>query len=133
MATTQNATVVGIFDSAEKAQKAVQSLRKHGFADDDIGIVARDWSKSFRTVDVREQKVADDGAAAGAAIGGGLGAILGLVGAIAVPVPLFQCWPEARLRRHCLAVRLAPLARFCRAVCRDGPQRCPGENAQAIR
>jgi hypothetical protein len=39
--TTQHATVIGVFSDHDKAQAAVEDLRRSGFRDDQIGLVSR--------------------------------------------------------------------------------------------
>lgn len=78
-------TVLGIFDDQRDATAAIEALKKAGFADRDIGVASREWSKQFQNVDVDEQHVAAKGAIGGSVIGGSVGAIAGLVGAMLVP------------------------------------------------
>jgi len=73
MATGTRQHVVGVFDDYEMAQRAIEELRRLGFGENQIGLVARDESSAH-------ERVADDagpvgeaaasGALAGATLGG---------------------------------------------------------------
>jgi len=91
-------TVVATFDSADRAEKAVDKLREDGFRENEISIVARDErrkgdrdSRSYDPLsDVTATGLAVDdsrvtgGATTGAAIGAGAG-LLASAGALAIP------------------------------------------------
>jgi len=79
--------VVGLFDSMQDAQGAVQELRNGGFSANDISIVANNASGQYSTSDGGGSEAAE-GAGAGAtggAILGGLGGLLVGLGALAIP------------------------------------------------
>ncbi|GIV97801.1 MAG: hypothetical protein KatS3mg057_2458 [Herpetosiphonaceae bacterium] len=82
-------TVVGLFDSAENAQNAVQDLINMGVSRDDISLVARDVHGEYATYSGEmAERGAVEGATAGAIGGGVLGGLLGLligVGVLAIP------------------------------------------------
>lgn len=74
------ATTIGVFDSHEQAERAVEALHDEGFTEDEISVIAKDNRES------------DDGGtdsmAEGMAWGGGLGALGGLlagVGGLTIP------------------------------------------------
>ncbi len=96
-------TVVGLFETRDQAVKAVDALKKAGFAADDMSILMRD---SGQAADVASDAgVADsqgDAAAAGAVGGGLLGGLAGLVlgaGALAIPGigPIIAAGPIAAM------------------------------------
>ncbi len=78
---TTNSAIVGVFENKRQAQRAIDELRQAGFAEDQIGVVARDADVRD---DVRQgtpdsnETYAGEGAAIGAASGAGLGALWGL-------------------------------------------------------
>jgi uncharacterized protein (TIGR02271 family) len=73
-------TVVGVFEDRQKADQAVDALRRGGFREDQIGVAMRhDDSMSGTASDASEtESQAGAGAAAGALTGLGLGALAGL-------------------------------------------------------
>ncbi|HEX8203508.1 MAG TPA: general stress protein, partial [Isosphaeraceae bacterium] len=80
-------TVVGLFESRDQAQRAVEALKQTGLRAEDMSIVMRDRTEA---ADVAEDVGAGSGsgAAAGAVGGGilgGLGGLLVGVGALAIP------------------------------------------------
>ena len=80
--------VVGLFDSMQDAQGAVQELRSQGFTADDISIVANNSSGEYGVGDGDGASEAAEGAGAGAtggAVLGGLGGLLVGLGALAIP------------------------------------------------
>src|SRR3954468_196771 len=93
----QMATVVGLFDTRESAQNAIQQLRSGGIEPNQISVAMRNREDT--------QAVADDagvggGAVTGAIGGGVLGGLAGLlvgVGALAIPVvgPIVAAGPLA--------------------------------------
>ena len=88
-ATTRNhATAVGVFDDSRMAQAAVEELRRVGFREDQIGVVARDVStgESGATVTEGTGSHWEEGAAIGAAAGAGIGA-LWAVGMATIALP----------------------------------------------
>lgn len=69
--------VAGVFYTRSEAEQAINDLRSAGFADDNIGMIARD--SSGRIVNERGgETMAGEGAAAGAVVGAGAGALVGL-------------------------------------------------------
>ena len=90
MKTTTRAIAVGIFDNRPEARRALQSLRKVGFRDDDLGVIAP-GDKEIRTaeeasLDDEEDSKAGSGALTGAAAGLGVGGLWGL-GVVAGMLP----------------------------------------------
>lgn len=70
-----NFPIVGVFDCATDAERAVNTLRDLGFHDSQIGVTGRD----MRTFEADEdQSYAAEGAAAGVASGAGIGLVMGL-------------------------------------------------------
>jgi hypothetical protein len=78
MALTTNSTIVGVFDSPQKAQRAVMELKSAGFGDDQVGVLSRGDEGHVVGKDVEPDTAAGTGAATGAAAGAGLGALWGL-------------------------------------------------------
>jgi hypothetical protein len=72
-------TVVGMFETRDAAEDAINRLQAAGFTRDQIGVAMRDHRES---ADVAERTGADDlsgeGATAGAVSGAGVGALIGL-------------------------------------------------------
>ena len=82
---TANA-VVGVFYTRSEAETAVADLRDAGFADDKIGMIARD-AEGNMVNERNNETLAGEGAAAGAVIGAGAGALVGL-GVLAGTIPV---------------------------------------------
>ena len=84
--------IVGIFSTETEAIKAIERLKRDGYADSDISVVAKDLAglhdlKEHTHVDVDASETADGaigGAMTGGAIGG-IGALLVELGLIAIP------------------------------------------------
>jgi len=74
---TKTGTVVGVFHDRDQARQAVSQLRRAGFRDDQIGVLARDASDREKGDDAGGSH-AEEGAIAGLAGGAGLGALWGL-------------------------------------------------------
>jgi uncharacterized protein (TIGR02271 family) len=84
VATTKRTTVVGVFPDRRDAERAIDSLKRHGFDDDQIGIAVRDSDNREGTI----RSTGDDvgsGTAAGAVTGGAIGGILGALAAGLIP------------------------------------------------
>lgn len=73
-------TVLGVFDSVDKAERAADELANRGFKKDEISVVAKEEARQNRG---REQNLTG-GIATGGAIGGAAGLLAG-VGALAIP------------------------------------------------
>src|SRR5215218_4503110 len=77
----QRSVAVGIFESRHQAQVAVGDLRRAGFSEDEIGIIARN-GESVTPHDAGDSPLehsrAVEGAAAGLATGAGVGALWAL-------------------------------------------------------
>lgn len=89
MATTKTtgSTVVGVFESRDRADQAMAELRRVGFRADQIGMVARnDKGETVRT-DGNGDTYAGEGAVAGAVAGGAIGAAVG-AGVLAGTIPV---------------------------------------------
>jgi hypothetical protein len=81
-------TQVGVFNTREAADRAVNDLRAAGYRDDQIGLVARNTSgKTVRTDGAGEETNAGEGAAIGAAAGAVGGAAVG-AGILAGVIPV---------------------------------------------
>ena len=75
---TKMGTVVGVFHDREQARHAVSQLRRAGFRDDQIGVIARDASDRTEVAGDATGNHAEEGAIAGVAAGAGVGALWGL-------------------------------------------------------
>jgi hypothetical protein len=73
---SQNA-VIGVFYTRSEAEQAIRDLRAAGFADDKIGMIARD-SDGRMVTEKGGETMAEEGAVAGAVVGAGAGALVGL-------------------------------------------------------
>lgn len=82
---------VGVFDERGAAQRAVEDLRRAGFTDDQIGVVARGEDTELRSAPADEPPATgskwEEGAATGVVAGAAIGALwaLGIVAGV-VPV-----------------------------------------------
>ncbi len=94
------ATVAGLFETRDEAEKAIQGLRQSGIEASNIGIAMQD-KQEMR--DMAEATGAEPGTAtatgavAGGVLGGATGLILSLVGAVTIPVigPILAAGPLA--------------------------------------
>jgi hypothetical protein len=77
MATSVRSTVVGVFENRQQAQRAVDELRRAGFREDQIGVLARD-SEATRAATTQQGTKWEEGAIAGAAVGAGVGGLWAL-------------------------------------------------------
>jgi uncharacterized protein (TIGR02271 family) len=87
-------TIVGLFDTAEGAERAVRDLMSRGFSRDDISVVANATVGGYGTTasadvdgdgnDDKAAEAAGGGAVGGTLLGGGLGLLVGL-GLLAIP------------------------------------------------
>jgi len=89
MATIERTTVVGVFADRQEAQQAVDELRRAGFREDQIGVVARDGNAPEGTAGTVEEGSkwgagATTGVIAGAGVGGlwAIGIAAGLLPAV---------------------------------------------------
>lgn len=87
-----NKKLVGIFQNEDEAIRVIESLKRAGYNDNEISVIAKSSEKVDRIDDVTDidKEAMDDGskAAGGAAIGGvwgGLGALLLEMGVFAIP------------------------------------------------
>ncbi|HWE38109.1 MAG TPA: YsnF/AvaK domain-containing protein [Isosphaeraceae bacterium] len=91
MASAQRSTVVGVFEDARQADRAVIELRQAGFRDDQIGVAARhDPGTAVAEGDTAEYEQGThvgSGALTGALTGAGLGGLVGL-GVVAGIIPV---------------------------------------------
>lgn len=79
-------SVVGLFDTSQDAQGAVQELRNAGFGADDISVVANNARGEYNVRDGDSEAAAGAGAGAtGGAVLGGLAGLLVGLGALAIP------------------------------------------------
>src|SRR5262245_29682597 len=76
--TKRQTTVVGVFTDAQQAQQAVQELRRAGFQEDQIGVVAKDKAAGEIAKASDKGTHAATGAATGAVAGAGVGALWAL-------------------------------------------------------
>jgi hypothetical protein len=77
MATATRATIVGVFDDRARAQKAVEELRRAGFWEDQVGVIARDHDE-YRATTAESGSKWEEGAVAGALTGAGVGGLWAL-------------------------------------------------------
>ena len=83
----KNTAVFGIYSSGDHAERAVDTLLKAGFANQDISVLLPDTRSTREFAHVKETKAPEGtatGATAGGVIGGALGVLAG-VGALAIP------------------------------------------------
>jgi len=95
---TVHSTTVGVFETREAADRAVADLKKAGYRDDQIGVVARDASGKTVRTDGAGETNAGEGAAIGAAAGAGamaLGSLAVSFGVIPVIGPILAVGPLA--------------------------------------
>jgi len=79
MKSTKRTTAVGVFTDRQRAQQAVNDLRKAGFREDQIGIAGRDGESVSGAHEVQGTgNNAAVGATAGVATGAGVGALWGM-------------------------------------------------------
>jgi hypothetical protein len=79
-------TAVGVFHTRDKADAAVADLRDSGFAESEIGMIAR--NADGQMVEAKDETgEAGEGAAIGAAAGAGVGALIGW-GVLAGTIPV---------------------------------------------
>ena len=79
--------LVGVYDTEHEAIKAVEDLKRQGYAAEDISVIGANNDKVHEINDATGTKTEDD-LLAGAATGGALGGLVGLlagVGALAIP------------------------------------------------
>ncbi len=109
-------TVVGIFESNEKAKSAVNDLRENGFGDNEISLIARDNRQQQEGEQGGEQGTEatynDQNLGDGTATGGVLGGLAGLlagVGALVIPGvgPIIAAGPIAGVLTGAVAGGLA--------------------------
>jgi len=84
--TIKSNTVVAVFHDRPGAERAIADLRKAGFRDDEIGLVARNEKGEVVTEGRSGETFAEEGAVAGAVAGAGVGGLIGL-GIIAGVIP----------------------------------------------
>lgn len=94
-------TVIGVFDSRDQAEKAVNEMRESGFDTNEISIVARDTQGS-ETNENQDEGLDLGGIGGGTTTGGALGGLAGLAlgaGALAIPGlgPVIAAGPIAGL------------------------------------
>ena len=79
-------TVIGVFQTRTAAEDAILELKRAGFADNTIGMVARN-EKGEVVTEKAGETMAEEGLAAGAVVGAGAGALVGL-GVLAGTIPV---------------------------------------------
>jgi uncharacterized protein (TIGR02271 family) len=82
MSMPQRTTVVGVFNTRDRAEDAVRELRDAGFRDDQIGFAVKDGGAPVGTTTVAEST---GDAAGGAATGAVVGGLLGAAAALLIP------------------------------------------------
>jgi len=79
MAKTERTLIVGVFTDRDKAQQAVNELRREGFGENQIGVAARDGKPVKGATKMKQDGTkVEEGAALGLATGAGVGALWGL-------------------------------------------------------
>jgi hypothetical protein len=84
---TTTSTVVGVFTNRIQAEDAIAELRRAGFRDSQIGLVARTDGGDIQRTDGAGETMAGEGAVAGAVAGAGIGGLVGL-GIISGVIPV---------------------------------------------
>jgi hypothetical protein len=79
-------TVLGVFQTRAAAEDAILELKRVGFSDNSIGMVARNADGTVTTEKAGET-MAEEGLATGAVVGAGAGALVGL-GVLAGTIPV---------------------------------------------
>jgi hypothetical protein len=87
MATATHTTIGGVFDTRDRAIRAVDELQRAGFENDQIGIIGRDADTGKVHKENAGETEAEEGGLAGAVIGAGAGALVGL-GVISGVIPV---------------------------------------------
>ncbi len=78
MTTTTRSTVVGVFHDRSHANQAIEDLKRAGFREDQIGLVAHDDRGTGDAADAARGSHAGTGAVTGAVAGAGVGALWAL-------------------------------------------------------
>ncbi|MEH7416822.1 general stress protein [Neobacillus drentensis] len=91
--------LVGVYDTEDEVIKAVEDLKRQGYASEDISVIGKN-KDDVRDINDATGTTTEKSAMAGAATGGALGGVLGLlagVGALAIPGigPLVAAGPIA--------------------------------------
>lgn len=82
-----NNPIVGVFEEAEDAERAINALRDLGFPESQIGVTGKDWRTEEGTEQGTDDSYAAEGTAAGLAGGAGIGLLWGL-GAVSGMMPV---------------------------------------------
>ena len=85
--TGKNTALMALFSNSYAVERAVDSLKAHGFAGDDVSVLLADNSGTRDFAHKKETKAPEGttaGVTAGAALGGTLGLLAG-IGALAIP------------------------------------------------
>jgi len=87
MTNNERSTVVGLFQTREDAQCAVEGLKRLGLDENNIGFAMRDSENTITDTTTTDRSTADagEGAVGGAVAGGLLGAVLGAAAALLIP------------------------------------------------
>jgi len=79
----QTQTVIGVFDSREQAETAVNEMRQQGFTTNEISVLAKQTKAQASQQEGGTDSIAD-GVATGSTIGG-VGGLMAAAGALAIP------------------------------------------------
>ncbi|HET6573515.1 MAG TPA: YsnF/AvaK domain-containing protein [Fimbriiglobus sp.] len=79
--------VVAVFETRQGAEQAMTELRKSGFTNEQIGMVARNADGRTVRTEGDDETYADEGAVAGAVAGAGVGALVG-IGVLSGAIPV---------------------------------------------
>jgi hypothetical protein len=88
MATTQRDAVVGVFDDPRQANQAVAELRRAGFREEQIGLLAHDKRDALQAPPRETGSLVGEGAIAGAVTGAAGGALWAIGTAAALLPPI---------------------------------------------
>src|SRR5260221_1420551 len=71
-------TVVGVFEDRTRAQRAVEELRRAGFWEDQVGVIARHYESAGAVTTAESGSKWEEGAVTGAIAGAGVGGLWAL-------------------------------------------------------
>jgi len=115
-------TVVGVFETRARAERALTELQAAGFKDDDIGMVFRDVEGKTVKTGAAADTYAEEGAGIGVVAGAAGGALIG-AGIVAGVIPVIG--PVLALGTLACARCDAPVAPTERSMSPADPLECP--------
>lgn len=87
MTVSHQATLIGVFEHRDQADRAVEELRRAGFRENQLGVVGRNDTQTTDATAATHGSHTGSGAAVGAALGAGVGGLVGL-GILAGVIPV---------------------------------------------